>query len=124
MQPLSDGNPPCPVQPSVPPTMLPIAKVTPAAAPPNTSCRSPPNHHGREVIRVTTAPQANRATKEAVTVGHTTVAPTSSGRSGTSAPNANETKDEMAATMGEGKLPGRTPNSVSECTWSAVSGSE
>ena len=47
-----------PTYPTAAPNRLPRAYVTPAAAPPSASCRSPLNHQVRAVTRATTAPHA------------------------------------------------------------------
>lgn len=64
-----------PIYPTAVPNKLPRAYVTPAAAPPRTSCRSPLNHQVLAVTRATTAPQANSPASASSTAGHSEAAP-------------------------------------------------
>ena len=61
------------------------------------------------MTRATTAPQAKSPASASSTAGHRAVAPSRYGSTGSSAPSANEPKDETAATSGEGRSSGSMP---------------
>src|SRR3954447_19432936 len=76
------------------PTRSPTRYVIPAAPPPRSIIRRPPNHHGRLVTWVTRAPATKSATRVRTSAGQIELAPSRYGSTGTTAPIAKATNDE------------------------------
>src|SRR3954454_22185647 len=103
------------------PTSAPKPYVRAAATPPSRICRAPPYHQLRLVTWVTTAPHRNSAIPVTTSGTSRLVAPRRYGSTGISAPRPNATKDEAAASNGEGRSSGSTPSSSRACTLTALS---